>query len=348
MTDEENCFFEGIGIDQDRVVDDEHYVVNELCCAICQGLLWKPRSCASCQHLFCNQCIRIWLKFNPISCPFRCSPYEEKRAPPHIHSLLGRLSIRCRNSSFGCTKILSYDLLEQHETEECQFSTKQCNICRKYILISEIDQHQMFCMPTTIQCSICKCHVDRTVYRQHTIKCCIERLDRLIEQMMPSPDDFEMPENNTFTFPQELGNATGFTQLNNGLQRFLSLMPKMAFSLSTKSMGKGSRSNSTIRTAIARDYDRKKLATKLEVKLERDYDTLERKMMSRAKWNQRAENNNLRSNPTTNHNNNQDRSTISLEHYIQREKIKQENIINAKRMGNERIRRSSVNTLPKV
>ncbi|CAF2476979.1 unnamed protein product [Rotaria sp. Silwood2] len=122
----------------------------------------------------------------------------------------------------------------------------------------------------------------------------------------------------------------------------------MAFSLSTKSIGKGPRSNSTIRTAIARDYDRKKLAAKHEVKLERDYDTLERKMMSRAKWNQRAENNNLRPNQTNNNNNNQDRTTISLEHYIQREKMKQDNIINAKHMANERIRRSSINTLPKV
>ncbi|CAF2972842.1 unnamed protein product [Rotaria sp. Silwood2] len=227
MTSEENYFVEEKGIDQDRVVDDRHHVVNELCCAICQGLLWKPRSCASCQHLFCNQCIRTWLKFNPTSCPFRCSPYEEKRAPPHIHSLLGRLSIRCRNNLFGCTEILSYDLLEQHESVECQFPTKHCNTCGKYILISEIDQHKMLCIPATIQCFICKCFVDRTEYRRHTIKCCQERLDLLIEQMIPSPDDFEIPENNNFTFPQEHDNGTGFTQLYNQLQRFLSVMPKV-------------------------------------------------------------------------------------------------------------------------
>ncbi|CAF1011020.1 unnamed protein product [Rotaria sordida] len=226
MTDEETCFFEEECIDQDRVVHDQYHVINELCCIICQGLLWKPRSCASCQHLFCNQCIRIWRKVNPTSCPFRCSPYEEKRAPPHIHSLLGRLSIRCRNSLFGCTEVLSYDLLEQHETEECQFPTKRCNICRKYILISEIDQHQIFCIPAVTQCFACKYLIDRTVYQQHMIKCIQERLDLLIEQMIPSPDDFEILENNTLTFPQEYGNETGFTRLNNRLQRFLFLMPK--------------------------------------------------------------------------------------------------------------------------
>lgn len=121
----------------------------------------------------------------------------------------------------------------------------------------------------------------------------------------------------------------------------------MAFSLSTKSVGNGKRSTSTIHAAVARDYDRKKLAAKHEVKLENDYDALERKMISRAKWNQRAENNNLRPSQT-NENHNQDRSKISLEHYIERERIKQDNIINAKRMANERIRRASVNSLPKV
>jgi beta-lactamase class D len=119
----------------------------------------------------------------------------------------------------------------------------------------------------------------------------------------------------------------------------------MAFSISTKPIRKGPRSHSTIHVATTRDYERKKLAAKHELKLEKDYDTLERKMISRAKWNQRAENKNLHQNSI---NNNSDHTTISLEDYIQREKIKQDNIINAKRMGNERIRRSSINTLPKT
>lgn len=110
-------------------------------------------------------------------------------------------------------------------------------------------------------------------------------------------------------------------------------------------MTQGTRSTSTVRAAVARDYDRKKLVEKREVKFEKDYDELERRMISRAKWHQRAENNNLLPNqPNTN---NQDRSKISLEDFIERERIKQENIINSKRMGNERIRRSSINSVPK-
>jgi len=223
----DNFFFEEEGIDPERIVNDEHQVANEFFCAICQGLLWKSRSCASCQHLFCNKCIRTWLQINPTSCPFRCSPYEEKRPPPYIHSLLGRLSIRCRNSSFGCTEILPYDLLEQHQTVECQFLTKRCRICGQYILKNEIDQHQTACIPATIQCSVCKHFVDRTLLPQHTIECFQQRLNLLIEEIIPTPEDLGIPTNNIIAVPQEQGNANWHTRLITRLQRFLFAMPQV-------------------------------------------------------------------------------------------------------------------------
>ena len=115
---------------------------------------------------------------------------------------------------------------------------------------------------------------------------------------------------------------------------------QMAFSVSTKAP----RGHSTIHIATSRDYDRKKVAAKHEVKLEREHDMLERRMISGVKWSVRAENNNLQQTTTTN----PDRSIgSSLDEYLQREKAKQENINNAKRTANERIRRSSINNLPK-
>jgi hypothetical protein len=226
MVGEESFFFEEEGIDLERIANDKHLVANELCCAICQGLLWKPRSCASCQHLFCNKCIRTWLKVNSTSCPFRCIPYEEKRAAPHIQSLLARLSIRCRNSSFGCTEILSYDSLEQHETEECHFPTKQCRICGIYILIEDIDQHHTFCVPTTLECSICKLHIERELFGQHATECLQERLNQLIGQIVPSPDVVAVPTNDMLAFAQGQQNQNFFTRLNFQLQRFLLIMPR--------------------------------------------------------------------------------------------------------------------------
>jgi hypothetical protein len=48
-------------IDRDRILDG-HLEPDEYFCPICQCLLWKPRSCASCQNLFCQKCIRTWLE----------------------------------------------------------------------------------------------------------------------------------------------------------------------------------------------------------------------------------------------------------------------------------------------
>jgi hypothetical protein len=227
MVDEEDFFFEQEGIDPERIANDEHQIVNEFVCAICQCLLWQPRSCASCQHLFCNKCIQTWLKINPNSCPYRCSPYQQKRAPPYIHSLLARLSIHCRNSSFGCTEILPYDALEQHETFECQFPTKQCRICRKYILLSEINQHEISCRPTTIECFLCKSFVNPALFQQHTIECFKERLDLLIEEIIPPPDPLEIPMNNPIAFLQEEGYDNWLIHLVNQAHRFLSTLPKI-------------------------------------------------------------------------------------------------------------------------
>lgn len=224
MTREGSFVFDESGIHQNRVVNDEQGFTNELCCTICQGLLWKPVSCSSCQHLFCFQCIQKWLTFKPTSCPFRCSPYEEKRAPPSIHSLLNLLSIRCRNSLFGCTEILSYSSLENHETIECQFPSKSCSVCGKYILVNEINQHAAFCIPTMIPCSLCQCLIDQAVHQEHTNKCLQERMNYLINRVIPTPHGLEMPANGGVTIPQGNNNQAWFTVLQNQLQRWVGTM----------------------------------------------------------------------------------------------------------------------------
>lgn len=207
------------GIDPERIVDDEHHIIKEFSCAICQGLLWKPRSCASCQHLFCKKCIGIWLKINPNTCPFRCSPYEEKRAPPYIHSLLSRLTIRCRNSVLGCDEILSYDQLERHQTMDCQCPTRQCHVCGNFVSTGEFHQHQSTCIPTTIECFLCKCPIEPKSWQQHMTDCFKRKLNVIVDEVLPP--------NEPFLFQQEDNANHWFMQLNNRLQQFLSVMPKI-------------------------------------------------------------------------------------------------------------------------
>jgi hypothetical protein len=99
---------------------------------------------------------------------------------------------------------------------------------------------------------------------------------------------------------------------------------------SYKSMGKTARSHS-IHVAMERDYDRKKRLEKQEIKYEKEYDVLQRRLTLRVKSEHHSGNNN---------NNNQTTPSITLDEFMQREKIKQENIIKAKQLANERIRRT--------
>ena len=108
-------------VGRERIVDDQS-IPEEYFCPICRSLLWKAHSCGRCQHLFCEECIHRWLTVEN-RCPFRCDPYEDRRCPPSMHSLLSHVKIHCENHSLGCEEICSYDQLEQHQTVQCQFRT---------------------------------------------------------------------------------------------------------------------------------------------------------------------------------------------------------------------------------
>lgn len=99
---------------------------------------------------------------------------------------------------------------------------------------------------------------------------------------------------------------------------------------SDKVGGRSVRSHS-IHIAMGRDYERIQMAKKQDLKLEKDFLNFERRLSSHAKWNQRIDSKNI---------NTQKRPSITLEEFMQREKIKQDNKLNAKRLANQNIRRN--------
>lgn len=48
-------------IARDHVIEKDKIDEN-LNCAICSELVLEPKECEECQHLFCTNCIRDWLK----------------------------------------------------------------------------------------------------------------------------------------------------------------------------------------------------------------------------------------------------------------------------------------------
>ncbi|CAF0863871.1 unnamed protein product [Rotaria sordida] len=103
---------------------------------------------------------------------------------------------------------------------------------------------------------------------------------------------------------------------------------------SNKSLEKQLRSHS-IHATIARDLERMKRLQRLEMKQAKDFHVFERRRNIHAKWNQRADHKILGQNSI---NNNHNHSTMTLDEFMQHEKIKQDKIMNSKKLANERIR----------
>jgi hypothetical protein len=216
-------------IDRDRIVDD-HLVPDEYFCPICQYLLWKPRSCSSCQHLFCQKCIKMWIENtnSQNKCPFRCESFEERRCPPYVQSLLSRLNIHCRNSSFGCTAVVSYDALKHHESVECKYLTQKCTECEQLILQSKFTEHREFaglCVPCPIKCTICQNYIEKLIFRDHFHGCCQEKINESLrranphETLVPIPTGATVTPHNAMAFFQSMMNTIQLFEQQKQLSR---------------------------------------------------------------------------------------------------------------------------------
>ena len=184
-------FPEGEEIDRERIVNQD--LAREECfCSICQCLVWKPRACSTCHQIFCEKCIQTWLD-NPTSqnkCPFRCQPFKDDPCSLEIQSALSRLNIRCRNASFGCSEIVPYDQLEQHENIQCQYPTKRCSKCEQWVLVSKFDEHQQskdLCHPCPIKCTICRNYFESALMQEHFHQCCNKKLTESMTRVFRNP-----------------------------------------------------------------------------------------------------------------------------------------------------------------
>jgi hypothetical protein len=209
MCSDEVFFFNEESIDRERILIDKHHILNEFFCPICCCLLWKPRSCASCQNLFCNKCIQTWIKTSSTICPLCRLSYEEKPAPPSVRSILAHFFIRCRNTSLGCTEILPYDLLEQHESINCKFLTKKCRVCEQIVQVKDIDQHKNICKPIVIQCPSCQCFVKIDLFEHHR-NACLQQYSATYEELLGSLNF----SNETILLPTIVGNFVGIEMFN--------------------------------------------------------------------------------------------------------------------------------------
>ena len=129
---------EFLGITSDRFVGDKF---ENFTCVICSEVIILPLMCGECEHLFCSNCIKEWLKKNDY-CPFKCrgnNKMELKEIPKSIKKLYNSLKIRCSKAS--CTKILELGELLEHEyncsNQKC-CNSERCKSDAKIIIKSTI------------------------------------------------------------------------------------------------------------------------------------------------------------------------------------------------------------------
>ena len=104
----------------------------ELICCICQGVL-KDALVSPCEHVFCSNCLKDWLKQKPEcpNCRFQMSERELKEVIPLVKNLISKLEIFCDYKERGCTEITTIEELQQH-LRSCNFAPSEeslgCNL----------------------------------------------------------------------------------------------------------------------------------------------------------------------------------------------------------------------------
>jgi len=175
-------------------VETRNFIREVVQCSLCDGLLWKSVACKKCETPFCAACIQVHYaaELQPI-CPHCRSSYTERNTPQANIRLLADLKISCIYKSNGCTEILSYNELEEHE-EKCDYQLFICNGCEQGIIKIDFEKHKSECGLILIKCDQCLTSYKRQDEHLHTFNECLrlqlqeqksktEQLERKIDQM---------------------------------------------------------------------------------------------------------------------------------------------------------------------
>ncbi|CAF0766748.1 unnamed protein product [Didymodactylos carnosus] len=152
-----------MGLSTERIETYGTTPVKHVTCSICKDILWKPQTCNTCKNAFCKECLDYWFNRHHNTCPMM-HHYKNDRVPPLLNDMLSELRIFCYNKTNGCTDVLSYDALEQHELKGCNYQKVNCHGCKIPMLKKDLDQHESECDQIEINCDLCE-----TKYRRKDV-----------------------------------------------------------------------------------------------------------------------------------------------------------------------------------
>ena len=165
--------------------------VEDLTCAICQGILSRPKKCSNIKnsHSFCKICLGKWLKEHN-ECPV-CRRSFKYIKNTEIKNELSKLSFKCMFNKEGCKEIIPYDKYPNH-IGSCKHNNKdieyECNV-KKYIYdekefkkcgyigkYDDVLKHFKVCETVIHHCLFCGLDLERFKLKEHVQKDCEVRI----------------------------------------------------------------------------------------------------------------------------------------------------------------------------
>jgi hypothetical protein len=130
-------------IHTDRIICGKNINMNFLLCNICKNILWTPEQCRNCNLHFCKFCINF-TRLKHKDCPSCITEYIKSPADHFLIEDLSELQIKCVYSYNGCTKVIPYDQIIQHEAG-CIYRERLCEECNEKILEKYHHTHIIIC-----------------------------------------------------------------------------------------------------------------------------------------------------------------------------------------------------------
>lgn len=184
------------GIDLNRIIlESNDRVEPSLLCHECSQLVVNPYYCTQCKFLYCEGCY-ITKKLNTCTA-CRQTPLINEY-PPLYNIMLSKFKIYCKNKSTGCSLILYYENLLEHEDNchhelllcvfpdcnerikrknypthirSCEQRLLSCPHCSADFKFSQLDQHLRNCDNRLVECYGCKKQVYNKYLEEHLEIC---------------------------------------------------------------------------------------------------------------------------------------------------------------------------------
>ena len=160
-----------------KIIDPALFLNQELIsqsiCPLCKGLVIEPTLEYGCMRIYCNKCIKDYLKCHDNICLITGKKSEQE--PKYIElvqQLINLFEMKCKNFIKGCNWIGKFEKYKEH-IDECPKESLICKYegCKKMILRENLDKHINECLFKPVICNNCEMNLKKDELEKHDLIC---------------------------------------------------------------------------------------------------------------------------------------------------------------------------------